>query len=282
MVRSIATATSAPSTEWDVAAATLDSYFDKVLVLTLDRAKERQERVRRVLAGLDFEFFTGVDKSHLDLDQLVAEGVYDPRRARRLHRHGKEMRLGEIACAMSHLAMYRRIVEAGWRRVLIFEDDVEPIPERLPLLPSALEQLPPTFELAYLGYDKHERVTPRQRWNQAAYRVLSVLRLIKWTPREVSNLLPRGVARHVQRAGWHDCTHAYAITPAGARKMLEAQRPIALAADLALTRALMRGDLEAYSVVPVLFDQDGGVGRARAGGSYVRDRPPRAVHAIDT
>jgi glycosyl transferase family 25 len=270
MVRSSAALARPEPTPWSEAAAALGSFFDKILVLTLDRATDRHEHVRRALDGLDFEFFSGVDKMTLDPERVVVEGVYEPRRARKLHRHGYEMRLGEIACAMSHLAIYRRILEAGWQRVLVFEDDVEPIPERFPLVPDVLSQLPPAWDLLYLGYDRYEEVTPRHRRKQAAYRVLSALRLIKWTPREVSNLLPRRYARNVQRAGWHDCTHAYAITPAGARKMLAAQRPIALAADLALTRAVLRGDLAAYAAVPVLFDQAGGIGRARTGPSYVR------------
>lgn len=258
------------------ALAVLSSYFDKVLVLTLRRATDRQERVRRVLRGVEFELFHGVDKHDLDPDDLLRRGIYDARRARALHRHGKAMTLGEIACALSYVEMYRRILEAGWRRVLVFEDDVEPVPDALPALPLVLAQLPDDWELVYLGYSKHEVVTPALRTKQAAYRVLSALRLMKWTQREVTNLLPRPYSANLMKAGHHDCTHAYALTPSAARKVLAAQTPVALAADTALSRLVLRGELAAYAAVPVLFDQEGGIGARRTGPSYVdRSTEPR-------
>jgi glycosyl transferase family 25 len=258
------------------ALAPLAAYFDKILVLTIARARDRQDEVRRVLAGLPFEFFFGVDKADLDVEDLLRRGVYDARRARALHRHGQGMTRGEIACALSFLGLYRRILEGGWRRVLVFEDDVVPVPQALPALPGVLAQLPASWDLVYLGYNKHEEVTPRLRRKQAFYRVLAALRLMKWTPREVSNLLPRPFSANLVRAGWHDCLHAYGITPEGARKILAAQTPVALAADTAVSRLVLRGELDAYAARPVLFLQSGGIGADRAGPSYIdRDEEPR-------
>jgi glycosyl transferase family 25 len=262
------------------ALAVLNSYFDKILVLTLRRASDRQERVRRVLAGVEYELFHGVDKHDLDPDDLLRRGIYDARRARALHRHGKAMTLGEIACALSFQEIYRRILEAGWRRVLVFEDDVDPVPEAIPALPAVLSQLPADWELVYLGYSKHEVVTPALRLKRAAYRVLSALRLMKWTPREVANLLPRPYSANLMMAGFHDCLHAYGITPSGARKLLAAQTPVALAADTAVSRLVMRGELAAFAAVPVLFGQAGGIGPQRTGPSYIdRSTEPRVEGA---
>ena len=44
----------------------IHQYFDKVLVLTVDRFKERQEKVKKNLTGIDFDFFYGVDKNELN------------------------------------------------------------------------------------------------------------------------------------------------------------------------------------------------------------------------
>ena len=180
---------------------------------------------------------------------------------------------------MSHLEIYRRVLAGGWRRVLVFEDDVVPIPAALPFVGAALEQLPDSWELVYLGYDRNERVSAKDRRKQAAYRVLSALRLVKWTQTEVSNLYPRPFSPNLVRAGHHDCTHAYGITPSSARKMLAAQSPVALNVDSALTRVILRGEMEAYACVPVLFSQAGGVGHARSGGRYIEDGPPSGGRA---
>ena len=55
----------------------LQQYFDKVLVLTVPRFKERQEKVNERLKGIDFEFFYGTDKNDLDGSFISDNYVYD-------------------------------------------------------------------------------------------------------------------------------------------------------------------------------------------------------------
>lgn len=244
----------------------LNEHFDRVFVLTLRRATDRHPLLARTLAGLDYELVYGVDKVDLDRDELQARGVYDDRAARRAHRYGKGVTLGHIACVLSHRQLWQRIVAERLGRVLVLEDDAEPIPEAIAATAAVLEQLPPTFELAYLGYDLHEEVTLRDRLDQAAYVVLGAARLIRWTPREALNLLPRPYSPNLRRAGRHDFTHAYAVTEAGARKLVAGQTPVILNVDTGITRLVLRGELEAYVAEPKLF-------RQRLGMSYVEDRP---------
>jgi glycosyl transferase family 25 len=52
------------------------------------------------------------------------------------------------------------------------------------------------------------------------------------------------------------CTHAYAVSREGARKLAAAQTPVALAADQLLTMMVLGGRLDAYVAVPALFDQE--------------------------
>jgi hypothetical protein len=52
------------------------------------------------------------------------------------------------------------------------------------------------------------------------------------------------------------CTHAYAVTREGARKLAAAQTPVAYSADQLLAMAVLQGRLEAYAASPVLFDQE--------------------------
>lgn len=237
----------------------LNAFFDRIYVLTLRRAADRHAQIERALAGLRYEVVYGQDKLELDLADLQRRGVYDDRTARKVDRHGRSVTLGHIACTLSHARIWRRVVEEGHGKVLVFEDDAEPIPGAIDLVGAALAQLPATWELAYLGYDRNEAVTLRRRLNQAAYVALGALRLVRWTPAEAMRLLPRAYAPNLRRAGFHDHTHAYALTPAAARKLLASQSPVVANVDSGITRLVLRGELEAFVTEPKLFRQGASV-----------------------
>jgi glycosyl transferase family 25 len=242
----------------------LNAYFDRIWVVTLRRATDRHVQLARALAGLRYEIFHGQDKLELDREDLLRRGVYDDRAARRLHRQGRGMHLGQVACALSHVAVWRRIVGEGQRRVLVFEDDAVPVEGAIDRAPEALAQLPESWELLYLGYDRNEAVTLRRRLNQAAYVALGALGLIRWSASEAGNLLPRPYSANLRRAGFHDYTHAYAVTASAAAKLLAFQTPVVMNADSAMTRLVLRGQLEAYVTEPKLFVQ-------KPGSSYVAE-----------
>lgn len=251
----------------------LNGWADRILVVSLVRAAERRARIRERLAGLDFRFVDAVDKLELDRARLLAEGIYDERATPRAFRHRGEMPLGHVGCSLSHRAIYEEIVRNGWRRVVILEDDAVPDPEALELLPAALGQLPEGWELCYLGYLENERVTAAARLKRGLYRALAPLRLVRWRPEEVRRLLPRPFSANLRRAGRHLCTHAYAVSLEGARKLLAAQTPVGFNADQLLAFLILRGGLEAFVAFPRFFDQENLAGIASGGSgpaSYVR------------
>lgn len=236
----------------------LNRYFDRVVVLTLRRASDRHASVQRVLAGLEHELFFGRDKQELNLEELTRANVYDPARARRLHRQSREMTLGHVACVMSHMEIWRSIVGGQGKRVLVLEDDAIPDPRAMAAAPDILGQLPADWDLVYLGYDRNEpeKVTLRRRLDQLTYVGLGALGLIRYSAREARNLLPRPFSANLRRAGLHDQTHAYALTPPAAERLLAFQRPIALNVDTGIARVVLRGELEAFVATPKLFHQD--------------------------
>ncbi len=237
-------------------AGLLEQYFTKILVLTLDRAKDRQDRIRRILKNVDYEFFTGVDKNNLDVEILGSKNVYDAKKARKMNRQGKEMIPGQIACSLSHRQIYQHIIDKNFERVLVFEDDIVPLPENLKHLPDTLKELPHDWELVYLGYKKNEEITRKVQQKQAFYKLLSRVKLTKLSPTMVNNLLPVYYSPHLKIAGDHDCTHAYAITPLAARKLIDIQTPVAFNADNLLSYAVMNGHLKAFVTHPKFFDQE--------------------------
>lgn len=237
-------------------AAFLNQYFDKIFVITLERAKDRQKKVLNTLSALNFDFFIGVDKKSLDYNMLQEQGIYNDNKARKLDRHGKGMVLGAIACSLSHKTVYEHIIHSNYQRVLVFEDDVAPLIKNLPQLPETLRELPADWELVYLGYTKHEDITPSLKRKQAFYKLLSSMGLMKWNPAMVNNLLPLTYSKHLKIAGYHDCTHAYAITASSANKLIEVQTPVVFNSDNLLSYTVLNGQLNAFITDPKFFDQD--------------------------
>jgi glycosyl transferase family 25 len=234
----------------------LNGWADRVLVVTLARATDRQARLGERLRGLRFEHFAATDKLELERGRLVAEGVFDEARTPRRFRHAREMNLGEIACALSHRRLYEETVRHRWSRVVVLEDDVVPREGDLAHLPAALGGLPPGWDLCYLGYMKNEAPSAWVRAKRAAYVALSPLRLVPWRTGEALRLLPSPYAPHLRRAGLHACTHAYAVSLAGAKKLLAAQTPVAFRADWLLSYLTLRGELSAFAAEPQGFDQE--------------------------
>jgi glycosyl transferase family 25 len=234
----------------------LEQYFDKIVVVSVPRFTDRHERVKKNLEGLTFDFFWGADKLELDYDAAKTNGTYNEQQAKKLQRQGKALNPGEVACSLSHRMVYAAMVKNNWKKVLILEDDVLPIAERLAELPAALQELPNNWELVYLGYLKHEKITTALKTKQFFYKILSALGLMAWSYKMVSNLLPKPFSTHLKQAGFHDCTHAYALTLHAAKKLLAVQTPVVYRADDLLSATIMKGELAAFVTQPKFFDQE--------------------------
>lgn len=245
----------------------LNGWAERVLVVSLARAKDRQALLPERLRGLAYEVFPATDKLELDRARLVSDGTFDESDTPRRFRHRREMNLGEIGCSLSHRRIYEDVVRNGWSRVVVLEDDVVPRTGDLVHLPAALSELPAGWDLCYLGYLKNDRPGPRDRLKRAAYVALGPFRLGPWRTGEALRLLPSPFSPHLRRAGLHACTHAYAVSASGARKLLAAQTPVSLRADWLFSSLILRGELEAYVTEPRAFDQDDAV--PGAPGSYV-------------
>ena len=234
----------------------LQEYFDRIFVVSVPRLAERQKAAAAKLEGLHFDFFWGTDKLQLDMEQAKANGTYDETATIKLQRQGKPLNSGELACALSHRSIYFEMIRNNWHRVLILEDDVVPLENVIDLLPDALHELPQNWELVYLGYLKNEQVTAKAKLKQFFYKLISAAGLFKWSYTMVSNMLPKPFSPYLRKAGFHDCTHAYAITLSGAQKLYAAQSPVVYRADDLLSHTILKGKLQAYVTEPKFFDQE--------------------------
>ncbi|MBK9568656.1 MAG: glycosyltransferase family 25 protein [Chitinophagaceae bacterium] len=234
----------------------LHQYFDKVFVLTVPRFKERQQKVQERLAGILFEFFYGVDKNDLDAEFIARNYKYDKKKSLAIRQVFKELNTGEIACALSHRTIYQAMVDNGWKRVLIFEDDVVPDFVNLPQLFQTLKELPDNWELFYLGYLKNEKRTPSRQLKQFWYTIMGQSGLSRMPLQMIKNRLPRKFSSLLLKAGFHDCTHAYAVSLEGAKKLLQAQTPVTYRADNLLSALVLQQKLHAFISKDFLFNQE--------------------------
>jgi len=249
----------------------LQQYFDKVLVLTVPRFKERHEKVKERLAGISFEFFYGTDKNDLDADAIGHNYVYDKSTSLAVRQQFKELNTGEIACSLSHRNIYQAMIDNNWERVLIFEDDVVPDFNNLPLLFDAIKELPPGWELFYLGYLKNEKITFGAQLKQNWYKIMAVLGLSRMPLGMIKNRLPKKYSSSLLKAGFHDCTHAYAVSLEGAKKLVPAQTPVKYRADNLLTALVLKGELNAFISREYLFNQE--IFTDKTDQSYIRKQP---------
>lgn len=234
----------------------LQTRFDKVLVVTVPRFKDRQEKVKQRLHGISFEFFYGADKQdfteefirtnyHYNKKNTLAPGYYFP-----------PLNEGEIACSLSHRMVYQAMIDNDWQHVLILEDDVVPDHQQLAVLDECLKELPAEWELFYLGYLKNNRPGAGKKLQQLWYSIVAGLGMSRITLKMTRNLLPRPFSTHLWKAGFHDCTHAYAVSLSAAKKLLAAQTPVAHRADNLLSSVVLKGELKAFAVKKYMFNQE--------------------------
>ena len=234
----------------------LNNYFDKVYVLTLDRATDRQENIRKVLNGLNWEFFKATDKNDLSFEELTKNKVYDDQVHRETKRTSRSMNLGEVACALSHVRMYQDMLDKGYERILILEDDVLPEPEKLVNFAPLMAQLPDDWELMMLGYYGHKLPTTQYKFQQQLYYLFHYLKLFNWhkvEQRWIDNILMRSYSDDLYSIGKVLGTHAYAVTQSAAKKFIEFQTPVILQADRIFNYYSATKELKGFAAKETLF-----------------------------
>jgi len=98
----------------------------QVFVVSLDRATQRRAHMKKLLDDVGFEatFVSAVDGRSLRPDQRAR---YDGSRARQVY--GCDMTDNEIACYLSHISVYERMLEEKVETALVLEDDISCVPD---------------------------------------------------------------------------------------------------------------------------------------------------------
>lgn len=92
-------------------------------VLSLIDEKNRRENIEQQLRkkNITFEFFDAIDLRTKEKDHILS--IYSPELAKKfLHR---ELTINEVACAKSHIEIYKNIISSDHYWTLILEDDAD-------------------------------------------------------------------------------------------------------------------------------------------------------------
>lgn len=119
----------------------------KTFVVNLAHSTERKKYMETLLkeVSIEYEFFPAVyGKEIKNLDE-----VYDKEKAQRFHKAA--LKRGELGCALSHLKIYKKMIDQHIERALILEDDVLLKKDFYPVL-SELQKIPMNNDVFMLGH----------------------------------------------------------------------------------------------------------------------------------
>ncbi len=119
-----------------------------MIVINLERAQERRERMVKQLKDLPFDFtiLDAVDGQKLTEDEKDKKISLD-----KGYRYGELFAPGEIACTMSHIKALELAKENDWPYVLVLEDDVVLAEDFVKRVKFLFRILPEDWEHVYLS-----------------------------------------------------------------------------------------------------------------------------------
>lgn len=123
---------------------TINQYFDKVYCLNLPESKQRAEMTlaRAQRFGISFSFYPAISGK-------IFGDIYEG------YKSSRETRISNpnyMACALSHLSIYRDALSAGHKRILVIEDDLLFYNGLESHFSSSVESVPNDWWLLYLAW----------------------------------------------------------------------------------------------------------------------------------
>jgi glycosyl transferase family 25 len=179
-----------------------------IYCISLRKAVDRRNLMAQQASKMrlqSFHFVEAVEASSLTMEGVIADRLYDDQESRKWHPQG--LTLKEVACSLSHIECYKRIVDAGDARALILEDDALFRTSRLRRLD--IDRVPSWVDMLFLNAFLLQ-APPGNRISDGLY----------------------------DDAAYNGSAAAYLITQSTAQRLLAASLPIVHAADGLLGRVL--------------------------------------------
>ena len=181
-----------------------------IFVINLDKDFDKKDYMLELEKknNLKFNFIEAVFGKELSKEEL--DKAYCPQKA--LNALGRELSLGEIGCSLSHISIYKKMIEENIPLAIILEDDIE-IKENFLELLSKINSIKLKWDVLLLGY--YSRVLDERK---SRFKIFNQIRLFKNT--NVVKLVEIGYG-----------AHGYAITKKGAELLIENAIPISKPID---------------------------------------------------
>ncbi|XP_076622754.1 glycosyltransferase 25 family member [Colletes latitarsis] len=172
-------------------------HVDNIYMINLLRRPERRDRMYRLFKelGIRAETIDAIDGSSLNQSVLNTVGIEmmseyaDPY-------HDRPMTMGEVGCFLSHYTIWNKVLENGFEKVIVLEDDVRFEPffrQKVNYILTELDNLQLDWDLVYLGRKKLEKTE--------------------------SSIIG---SKNLVRAAYSYWTLGYILSAKGARKLVEA------------------------------------------------------------
>lgn len=241
----------------------LNEFFDNIYVIHLRRSTDRLSYIQDKLDGLNFEIFWGVDGKELDYKELEKQGLYDPHLTKlfkkRKGRPARHLPLTRIGCALSHNSVYKDILEKGYNKALVLEDDLIIDNSNLETFRETTMELPEDWQLLYFGHwganSDPSLLLRIQKFflSIAAFGFQKFERLKMIDPNVIRCWFPRPYSKHLERSGVHHGTYAYGITAECAQTILNYQTPVIQEVDNAIAELCNYEWIKAFSLKERIF-----------------------------
>jgi GR25 family glycosyltransferase involved in LPS biosynthesis len=197
--------------------------FSHIYVINLLSRPDRREKLEIVANkfNLSLEFFPAVSKYDTE---ILNEFNFDA-----------DMIPTHKACYASHYKTYQSIIQHGYDSALILEDDVDFELNIASIVTDAHRILPSNWEMFYLGFCSNFEGNE-----------------VKPLPDEDNIASDYQIFKSVSPY----CTHAYAVSHAGALKLIKnLAKPSGAPIDLELISLIGRGAINSYTIVPPVILQ---------------------------
>jgi glycosyl transferase family 25 len=235
----------------------LNNYFDKILVISIARNADRRKNVYENIDALDFDFFEGVDGREF----INQSNIPDVDNEGCIKTAGRILKLGEIGCAMSHKKVWQYIVEKGYQKTLILEDDVMFQIEYLKCISGILSNMPKDWEMVYWGYC--DEAIPKFTTYLKIYYIYPFIQKFYSTFKPdletITSKYSKHYSRFFRKSGFHGGAHAYAITLETAQKYIKLSSPIIGTSEYPLQTHCLEAHSKTFMTIPSIFGQRQGI-----------------------
>lgn len=201
-----------------------------IFVINLKRRPDRKALIETRLNNLgiqNFEIIEAVDGKELPED--LSE-VYNEDSAIQIQRRLKK---SEIACALSHLKIAKKIIDENLDYAIILEDDAE-LTLQFKHFVKDFDIEPNKFDFLILGsFSSNQFFNGKLKTKESPYKLIEKESITYLDNIEfnVGNITIHKTHYPTQKIDFIHGTHAYMLSNSGAKKLLEINYPVVVEAD---------------------------------------------------